>query len=174
MFCFPSVFLHVVLSATKFCIISYCFNQSHLLLLSLSLSVYGPTLTRSTSVFGPNSALKSLPMNCTFFLLEEVHAHQHYTLVAVCNQCYNGTFADVFCQKDISPSLVQWDSNSKFVLEFSSSHENVLWCVSQISALFGLHVSFMSIASHQYPSVSRISSSIRSLEFKDLVFFGKW
>ena len=88
--------------------------------------MHGPTLTRSTSVFGPNSALKSLPMNCMFFLLGEVHAHQHFSLVVVCNQCYNGTFADVFCQQDLSPSLVQWDSNSMFVLEFSSFHENVL------------------------------------------------
>ena len=45
------------------------------------------------------------------------------------------------------------------------------WCVSQISSLLTLHVSQIKITCHLYPSTSWVSSSKRSLEFSDLMFF---
>ena len=46
-------------------------------------------------------------------------------------------------------------------------------CVSQVSALLALHVSQINMASHLHPSTSWVSSSKRSLEFSELMFFGR-
>ena len=62
---FQAFFLYIVLSAAKFRIIIHCFIQSPLLF--PSLSVCGPTLTRSTPYPGSNLALKHHPTICKFF-----------------------------------------------------------------------------------------------------------
>ena len=103
----------------------------------------------------------------------EAYTHQQYMLFVDRDRRSYGAFAVVVCPIDtFSPLLVHQNSNSVFVLEFSSSHEYVCpCCVSQISALLALHVSLINIASNLYPSTSWVNSSIRSLEFSDLTFF---
>ena len=117
------------------------FSSNHLFLLP-SLRVYLHTLLRSVPFLSPNSALKSHPMigmsfwQCAdcfvdrlnvvvrIFWAEKVNTHQFDVLSVHQDRGGDGTFVDVLNVDVSCPApFVQHNSDSVFVVEFSTSHQ---------------------------------------------------
>ena len=163
-----------MLSVTKLCSISHCFIQSPLLF--TSLRVFGPTLTRSTPIPNPNSALQSpLRFGCSFgdFVCFSIALYalstcwSAYPEWGTCTLINNTrclfTVIDVAMARSLTNSVQLillghflfsnvptpcWFSNFPVPMNMSP------WCVSQISAFFDLHDSLINRTSHLYPCTS--------------------
>ena len=103
----------------------------------------------------------------------KVHTHQLDVMSVHQDRGSDGTFVDVLSVDDsLPPPFVQHNSDSVFVVEFSSSHEK---CVYDVSPIFQLvHVStFRSIELRPICSLRARSPFLRffSLECIDLMFF---
>ena len=160
--------MYIVLSATNFCNINHCFNQSPLRFDSLRVCL--PTLMCSIPIPRPSSALKSPPTICMFFEDLVIFSIELYTF-STCWSAYPErgkytltnvircllTVIDVAMARSLIYSVhliffrhvlfKSFASQCSFS-NFPAPMQMGPCCDSHNSALFGLHVSESKRASH--------------------------
>ena len=120
----------------------------------------------------PNCFEHLLKVVIRTFRVVKVHTHQFDALAVYHDRGGDGPFVDALNVNDyFSPPFVQHNSNTAFVIVFSSSHEDVFVMSPKITDNSCLHVSFKKIASHLYPSSSVTNSSIFHLSALTSCFF---